>query len=61
MALIFQEKKGQEQIKPEEREAMRRDFEYSKLEKLLSMLRQPDLVAKVDDKSSKKDDKSGDK
>jgi len=37
-----QEKKGQEQMKPEEKEAQRRDYEFQKLEKLLSMVRQPD-------------------
>ena len=41
-----QEKKGQEQMKPEEKEMQRRDFEHQKLEKLLSMVRQPDSNTK---------------
>jgi hypothetical protein len=53
-----QEKKGQEQVKPEEKEAQRRDYEYQKMEKLLSMVRQPDANQKKDDKNAKKDDKA---
>jgi dynein intermediate chain 1 len=50
------EKKGQEQMKPEEKEAQRRDYEHQKLEKLLSMVRQPDHLQKAG--SAKKDEKS---
>jgi len=41
-------------MKPEEKEAQRRDYEYQKLEKLLSMVRQPDNSSQT----SQKDDKS---
>jgi len=50
---LMQEKKGQEQMKPEEKEAQRREYEFQKLEKLLSMVRQPDNAQK-DDKSQPK-------
>ena len=33
-------------MKPEEKEAQRREYEYQKLEKLLSMVRQPDNTQK---------------
>jgi len=36
------EKKGQEQMKPEEKEAQKKTFEFEKMEKLLAMVRQPD-------------------
>ena len=53
--MYLQEKKGQEQMKPEEREALRHDYEYQKMEKLLSMVRQPDHSHKP-----KKEEKAGD-
>ena len=43
---IFQEKKGQEQQKPEEKEAQRREFEINKMEKLLAMVRNVDKDSK---------------
>ena len=51
---LWQEKKGQEQMKPEEKEAQRREYEYQKLEKLLSMVRQPDNSQKKDEKPPQK-------
>ena len=51
---MWQEKKGQEQMKPEEKEAQRRDYEFQKLEKLLSMVRQPDNAQKKDEKPAQK-------
>ena len=44
--LCLQEKKGQEQMKPEEKEAQKKTFEYEKMEKLLAMVRQPDSKEK---------------
>lgn len=41
-------------MKPEEKEAQRRDYEYQKLEKLLSMVRQPDNSQKKDEKAAQK-------
>lgn len=42
----FQEKKGGEQPKPDEKEALRIEYEYQKLEKLLGMVRHGDEKAK---------------
>ena len=39
---MSQEKKGQEQMKPAEKEAQRREFEVAKMDKLLAMVRQAD-------------------
>jgi len=36
------EKKGQEQVKPQEREEQKREYEMSKMDKILMMVRQPD-------------------
>jgi dynein intermediate chain 1 len=41
---------GQEPLKPEDAEAVRREFEYQKLEKILSMVRQPDPNSRVEKK-----------
>ena len=38
--ISFQEKKQAEQIKPEDRLAQKREHEYQKMEKLLTMVRQ---------------------
>ena len=38
--VYFQEKKQAEQIKPEDRAAQKREHEYQKMEKLLTMVRQ---------------------
>ena len=40
MNISFQEKKQAEQIKPEDRLAQKREHEYQKMEKLLTMVRQ---------------------
>ena len=44
--VVFQEKKGQEQQKPEEKEAQRKEFEIAKMEKLLAMVRNVDKDSK---------------
>jgi len=41
-------------MKPEEKEAQRKEFEYQKLEKLLSMVRQPDAAQKDDKPAAQK-------
>jgi len=41
-------------MKPEEKEAQRREYEFQKLEKLLSMVRQPDNSHKKDEKTAQK-------
>ena len=38
----LQEKKGQENLKPEEKFAQKQEFEVAKMDKLLAMVRQPD-------------------
>ena len=38
----LQEKKGQEVVKPEDKESQRREFEINKMEKLLAMVRNVD-------------------
>lgn len=55
------EKKGAEQLKPEDKSMQRRENEYAKMEKLLSLVRQPDPKQKQENKNAETKEKKDDK